>query len=328
MSQLSVERYDRTLENAYVDLLPHHQSDTLRAKLKWRYKQNPHGAGVAVLARDDAGKIVGMNGFQAADLGEAGRGHQSMDTIVSEEARGQGLFTRMLRYYYEHADSEVVYGFPNAKSAPGFFGKLGWLPLGPVPMLAKPLRTSLVAERLSIPVDLPLPRMPRLRASDAREAAGFDASWVERAWAAMHGGSEPSFALRRDEAYLNWRFVDHPQYDYLVLHTGTAYVVGRVADKHGTRIGYIMEAVGAPGEVARLLVAMTDHFRQHQAAVSFAWCLPSSANRAAFRRARFFTFPHRLRPIHLFFGARPIGSMTQLHDPSRWYISYTDSDTV
>src|SRR5688572_24421195 len=112
--------------------------DQTDEKVAWKLKSCPFGPGSAMVVRDENGLIVGMNAYQSVDIrssaGTVLSGHQSMDTVVHEVARGQGLFTRMYRAYYDQTDAGFVYGFPNKNSAPAFFGKLGWTRFGAVPM--------------------------------------------------------------------------------------------------------------------------------------------------------------------------------------------------
>src|SRR5699024_1108381 len=80
-------------------------------------------------------------------------GSQSLDTLVAPEARGQGLFNKLASQVYDEAknrDIAFVYGFPNGNSAHGFFNKLGWVNLDPVPFLVLPLRSRYILSKLPI----------------------------------------------------------------------------------------------------------------------------------------------------------------------------------
>ena len=96
------------------------QSD---AKIAWKFEKCPFGPGLAMVVRDEGGTIVGLNVYQAVVIRRSDNrmlaGHQSMDTVVSEAARGQGLFTRMYGGYYQHRKADFVYGVPPQDSAHG-----------------------------------------------------------------------------------------------------------------------------------------------------------------------------------------------------------------
>jgi GNAT superfamily N-acetyltransferase len=54
---------------------------------------------------------------------------QSGDTMTAPKHQGKGLFTRLAKITYELAKAEgieLIFGFPNQNSYPGFKNKLGW----------------------------------------------------------------------------------------------------------------------------------------------------------------------------------------------------------
>jgi len=61
-------------------------------------------------------------------------GYRSMTTMVHPDGRGKKLFTELAKRVYSMLESygaALVYGFPNANSAPGFSRNLGWTLLDP-----------------------------------------------------------------------------------------------------------------------------------------------------------------------------------------------------
>lgn len=325
----TVQPFDDEIRDAYLRLLPHQGQVVAAGKLEWKFRRQPAREGLVAVARDETGRILGLNAFMPSGMrcaGQPGTGFQSMDTIVDPDARGQGVFSRLIAAFYAAGEGRLLYGFPNASSAPGFFGKLGWTSLGTVPMLIKPLRAGYFLKRMAkmLP-DFPLPSLgPVARAADpvTRFDACHAAIWQRFATGVDH-------AVERDAAYLNWRLFDHPSARYDALMTEDAFAVGTVAEKHGGRIGYVMEALGPAPALAPLIGAIVAGFRARRADAALAWCLPHSPNYAAYRKAGFLPFPDRLRPITLHFGARALGApLDGLADPRRWYVSYLDSDTV
>ena len=60
-------------------------------------------------------------------------GAQSGDTITHPEHQRKGLFVQLARMTYDLAKSEgiqVIFGFPNSQSGPGFYQKLNWIEKG------------------------------------------------------------------------------------------------------------------------------------------------------------------------------------------------------
>jgi len=284
---------------------------------------------------------------------------QSVDTITDGGFRGRGLFVKLAKATYARAaaaGATLVYGFPNGHSAHGFFERLAWTPLDPVPFLIRPLRTRYLVERLPLGAyarflpDLPLfvsldpvvgrlGRLARLgrpgRPSRIERVTRFD----ERAtdlWQAVAG--DTLVGVERDARYLNWRLVDKPleDYDNVAALDGdrmAAFVSHCVKDKHGGRIGYLMEALVRPGgrPALRTLIsrALGDMTRRG-ADVALAWCLPHAPSYGALLQAGFVPFPVRYRPIELHAGVRAFdaGLAGTVAARARWYLSYLDSDTV
>ncbi|MEZ4238042.1 MAG: hypothetical protein R3F59_18230 [Myxococcota bacterium] len=106
-----------------------------------------------------------------------------------------------------------------------------------------------------------------------------------------------------------------------------------VQDKHGGRVGYVMEVLHVPddhraGEI--LLGAALDDLVASGADVALAWCLEHSPNRTTYRRLGFRSLPESVRPIELHFGVRALDAPPDaaLGNRRNWYLSYLDSDTV
>ena len=272
---------------------------------------------------------------------------QSLDTLVDKDYRRQGLFTRTAQSLFKSAEDDgvaFVYGFPNALSAGGFFGKLGWESLDPVPFLIKPLRLNYFIKRLTrlegvvenLP-DIPLsrrtyPELPENYEIKDQMIFGPEFSDVWREFS-----RDIPVAIERDAEYLTWRFIENPrEYEMVSLYHGpelVGYVVFCVRKKHSGKIGYIME-----------FVFLSEHEKQCQGllrkAVSemacrgcdllLAWNFSHSPNHKSYLVNKFFPLPRFLRPIELHIGVRPLASSRQglLKERANWYISYCDSDTV
>lgn len=320
--------YSDAVRDAYLELLPEQEVEVAGGKLEWKFRDPPGGEGLIAIAEHE-GTVVGVNAFMAGrfKLGTSEvRGFQSMDTIVSPVARGQGVFKKLINCFYERTDGELLYGFPNLNSSPAFFGKLGWKHFGPVPMLARPLRTGLLKRYARVLPDIPLPLFGR-RCASAEVVARFDEG-VTETWNRF--SKEIGCAVQRDARFLNWRISDHPSERYTILRSPEgAITVYKVVAKHGARIGYLMEAIGPADALAPLIGETLHRMRRQGADLALAWCLPHSPNHVAHRRAGFYPLPERLRPIRINFGARrlnPGGSAAEVKES--WYLSYLDSDTV
>jgi len=268
-------------------------------------------------------------------------GYQSMDTIVSPRCRGQGLFGRMLTAFYDASSTHeglLLYGFPNDNSAPGFFNKLGWTRLSAVPFLIKPLRLGyflrrIIGEKARF-LDIPL-SFVTAKEEGIKDILRFDARF-DQFWERIAPGMP--VATVRNQRYLNWRLSDHPEMHYSTKaiqdENGAilAFVSYQLIEKHGGRIGYIMEALALPGEkkpLVRLLRFAIASLRQQKADAVLAWALPHAPNYDTYRSTGFLPMPEKIRPIQLHFGVRALrGGLKRGLELRDWYISYLDSDTV
>ena len=301
-------------------------------KIAWKLERCPFGPGLAMVVRDEAGAIVGMNIYQAVTIrngkGPTLTGHQSMDTVVSEAARGQGLFTRMYRAYYDQTDADFVFGFPNRNSAHGFFGKLGWSNFGTVPMRIRPLRTGFIAKRLGLrALDFPVPRFRAAKGSST-ELASFDETHTA-VWRDTLRQAQDLWGVDRCSEFLNWRYRDHPVYNYRLLgRPDGSFIVTTIQDKHGARILYVMEALGNPGTVTDMLREVHGIAAREGAELVLAWSSESSPLAGAFRAAGYRHFPDRLRTNEIKFGARRFKQAEAPRGRDDWFVTYSDSDTV
>lgn len=271
---------------------------------------------------------------------------QSLDTMTDAAYRGRGLFVKLADSVYQRCERDglaFVYGFPNGSSVHGFYTRLQWTSLDPVPFLIRPLRLGYALRRFGLAQlgdatsGLALPvRAPRLGANQEVRVLEAFGDEVTGLWKRF--SRQVNVAVERDAAYLTWRYVNKPGERYLKLGLFdhgelVALVVLTVKDKHGGRVGYLMDLLHEPGEHdagLQLARAALIEMRRQGADVALAWCLPHSPNRVCYRRAGFFGLPAALRPIELHFGVRPLAGVDQgaLGNPTNWYVSYSDSDTV
>lgn len=320
--------------------------------LRWLYLHAPAQGTYVDLSVDEAAEGTRVAGISAVlpvlvqVRGQIRTGGQSLDTLTDERYRGRGLFVSLVVSVYERCTAggiALVYGFPNGHSAPGFFKKLGWVSMDPVPFLIRPLRTGYFASRvprvgrwLSRLPDLPLPRprVPRVEGS-VEPLAAFGPE-LDGVWERFSAGV--GVAVRRDGAYLDWRFGRRPGEGYQVraLRRGgrvEGLVVWATREKHGGRIGYLMELLHDPArreDGAALLAHAVRGMADEGADAVLAWSLEHAPNHAVYRRAGFIPMPEKLRPIELHFGARALDPALApvVADRRSWYLSYADSDTV
>ena len=315
--------------------------------LRWQYLKNPTGELFVDLAVSDQriGAIYAVQPAVVRVRGARMLAAQSVDTLVDADFRRRGLFIKMAEAVYQRVrerDGAFVYGFPNENSAPGFFDKLGWLSLDPVPFLMRPLRIGFVGSKLPLArwprwlPDLRLPIIgPRLQADQEFRPVTELGSELGALWERFASGV--MVAVDRSPQYLRWR-LGKPGERYQCLGVFeaarlVAFCAYTTVDKHGGRIGYVIELLHDPGHQATgaaLLVECLRRMASEGADAVLAWAFRHSPNARAYSKAGFLPFPERFRPVELHIGVRPLDdSLTEaLSDRRNWYISYCDSDTV
>lgn len=324
--------------------------------LCWQYIDGPINAlPLAALGLSDErginGKLAGIYAvFRSNFLCEGINvtGCQSLDTLTSQEFRGKGLFNSLANIVYDRCRNEgvgFVYGFPNGNSAHGFFKKLDWVNLDPVPFLIRPINLSYFIKKLPIPGSIKsiIPSI-RIEAKKPIVPSGVNIKYnidydfdYEKLWGEFSRGLV--LALDRSPDYMNWRLGRRPGSNYRNIcsydsdGTLTAICIYTVIEKHGGRIGYIMDLINLPNSKnhgALCLKLALNKICSEGADAVLAWNFENSPNNESYRKARFFRMPEKIRPIELHFG---VG----IFDPSlkeivsnreNWYISYLDSDTV
>lgn len=107
-----------------------------REEWRWFYIDNPAGHPYVSLFYE-GDRLLGHYAVLPTLLtfrGESFVAFRSMTTMVHPDGRGRGLFTDLANRVYAMLQADgmsMVYGFPNANSAPGFIKNLGWTVLPP-----------------------------------------------------------------------------------------------------------------------------------------------------------------------------------------------------
>jgi predicted N-acetyltransferase YhbS len=198
----------------------------------WKFDNNPAGPQILAIA-EDRGRIVGQYALWPMRLTvgrETVSAAQSLDTMTHPDYRGQGMFTRLAREAMEYAkdkDVEVLYGFPNAASYPGFVRKLDWDHTGDVARYVRLLRPSAYDR-------VPAWAGPLADAAARIIPTGPDADLVagqptdDEVAALIEGGATDGWTtyVRRDVNYLRWRFSVESglEYQWVCVRTSSGAV--------------------------------------------------------------------------------------------------------
>ncbi len=319
---------------------------------RWKFLQNPYGGPHVTLARRRAdGLVVGTHVLMPFRLNALGRpvlaGH-SLDLVVREGYRGQGIFDRagtdcIARFRAQ--GGEAVVAFPNADSYPGFVRSLGWnrllfprlwsMPLdlgstlaragaGPLgPVLAAPF-TAATSARLAWRRFLERRESPRGAVFESATAVPAD---HDELWNACR--SLEVLSLWKDSEYLRWRYAEHPDHEFAFValrEGGRLLALGVTVDVGGACI--LCELVTRQRRVgtARALVSHV----AHAALGRGCRALQFFGSDAGFFDEVFRGFSHRVAVDNVLVGRSLAEDELdrRMAIAGNWTVTYGDSDFV
>jgi predicted N-acetyltransferase YhbS len=258
----------RAVEALYRRVFGNDAAEASRLRWDWQYRRNPNNPGHETeiwIAREGT-TIVGQYATMPVRLCVKGRevqGSWGMDVMVAPERQRQGLGEVLFRTWDRNVGASLGLGLSD--SSYRLFQKLNWPDVGPVPCLVKPLtRRALRRPNWPVPVNrlvsaLTLPivkivaRTRPLRA-EVRLIQRFDDSfnvlWDELA-------PKLDFAVRRDAAYLNWKFVSAPHVRYSIAmlrrdDRNIGYAVYRHLYEPRGRVTLLVDFLADPDDEAAL----------------------------------------------------------------------------
>lgn len=242
------------------------KKSVVRDDLVWRYDRNPHGASASFVTTTPEG--VGVSGYACSPRLVLARGDASSAAPVGETGdvmtdpawRKQGLFSALDSACMEETKRlgwPCVFGLPNRRSA-HIFLKLGWDQVGTVRPWTFVVRADASARatrqregRLAGFLTGRGARRGRRARQDLRaRAEGHRAEPIDRLpeevdALAADVARDYAWMVRRDAAYLTWRFLSNPS----ALHR----VLG-VFDEGGAFRGYAVVQLPRDGEAQGYLV--------------------------------------------------------------------------
>ena len=231
------------------------------ARWEWQYRQNPHSGEPQIWIARDAGIIVGQYATMPVRLSLSGRevdASWGMDVMVAPERQRQGLGELLFRTWDRHTGASLGMGLSTGSHK--LFRKLEWPDVGPVPCLIKPVSPrgftragwpSLV-NRMVLLAAGPFVAFRRSRASsrDIRMIRDFDERFTDL-WKRV--APKFAFAVRRDAAYLRWKYLalPHIRYDIVALDRGASiagYAVYRHIDEPRGRVTALVDLLADPDD--------------------------------------------------------------------------------
>jgi GNAT superfamily N-acetyltransferase len=301
MPEVDLYRPDdrRAVEALYRRVFGHDAAEASRLRWEWQYRRNPNNPRQEPeiwIAREGT-TIVGQYATMPVKLHVSGQdvtGSWGMDVMVAPERQRQGLGEVLFRTWDRNVGAALGLGLSD--SSHRLFQKLRWPEVGPLPCLVKPLtRRALrrpnwpvllnrLVSWITLPIVLIVSRSRPLRA-EVRLIQRFDDSFTEL-WESI--APKLDFAVRRDAAYLNWKYVTAPHVRYSIA----------VLRRQDRNVGYaVYRHLHEPrGRVTLLVDFLTDPDDEQAFATLLRWVdrearladsdkIRTFAMHAAFRKA-------------------------------------------
>lgn len=231
----------------------------------WRHRRNPANPGgqPSIWVAHEGPTVVGHLPALPVRLSLRGMNVDAAwgsDVYVTPERESMGLDEALVRTWDRNAGAALVLGIPAQTRA--LLGRLNWPDATVVPCLVKPLtrralrvpNVPLLINRLVSALTLPVIRVvsrSRPLRAECEPIRRFDTSFT-----ALWERIAPQFdlAVRRDAAYLNWRYIEPPHVRYSVV------ALKREGEVHGYAVyRHRQEPLGKVTMLVDLLVAPDDH---------------------------------------------------------------------
>lgn len=341
-----IDRYrpddKRSVESLYRRVFGHDAAEASRLRWDWQYRRNPNNPGhePEIWIAREGPAIVGQYATMPVKLLIRGRevqGSWGMDVMVAPERQRQGLGEVLFRTWDRNVGASLGLGL--SESSYRLFQKLRWPDVGPVPCFVKPLtRRALRRPNWPVPVNrlvsaltLPLVKIvarTRPLGAEVRMIQRFDGSFTEL-WEQL----APTFdlAVRRDAAYLNWKYVSAPHVRYSIAalrrdDRNIGYAVYRHLYEPRGRVTLLVDFLADPADENGFSTLLRWVDREARQADSDK--IRTFALHAAFRRV--------LRRSGYFQVKSTMEFVVKVNDveveptfyeaPDRWHVTLGDSD--
>jgi predicted N-acetyltransferase YhbS len=274
----------RQVEALYRRVFGPDAADANRLRWDWQYRRNPHvpAEGPLIWLARESTTVVGQYAAMPVQLTVNGREIDAawgMDVMVAPERQRQGLGELLFRTWDRHVGASLGLGLSDASYK--LFQKLHWPDLGPVPCLNKPLSRRglrrptwpVAVNRFVSAVTLPWIRLVARRRplhGEVQPIRHFDEGFTAL-WERVKG--QFAFAVRRDAAYLNWKYIQAPHVRYGVAalrrDDGPAgYIVYRHVHEPRVRVTLLVDFLTDPEDATGFLTLLRWLDREARAADS------------------------------------------------------------
>jgi len=282
----------KAVDALYRRVFGNDAAEASRLRWEWQYGRNPNNPGrePEIWIAREGRVIVGQYATMPVQVSVQGKnvpGSWGMDVMVAPERQRQGLGEVLFRTWDRHVGASLGLGL--SESSYKLFQKLRWPDAGAVPCFVKPLTRRalrrpnwpLGLNRLVSAVTLPLVKVvarTRPLRAEVRLLQRFDDSFTAL-WDSV--ASKFDLAVRRDAAYLNWKYAAAPHVRYSIA----------ALRRNDRNVGYVVyrHLVEPRGRVTLLVDFLTDPDDQDGFATLLGW-VDREARRADSDKIRGYAF--------------------------------------
>jgi GNAT superfamily N-acetyltransferase len=316
---------------------------------EWQHKNHPAGAPLIWLADSD-GRLAGQYEVVRSKMNSGSdvfMASYSQDTMTHPDFRRQGIFKDLANKTYNQCKAEgidIVFGFPNENSHPGFVNKLDWFDVCLVPRVFKPLNIeNTLKRRIRKRVFLKLvinfarlyflifrrsPKPPKINGLKITKIKSFDDRFDDL-W--KRASKNYKIMVSRNSKYLNWRYVEIPHRKYAIFSAEKdgkifGYIVLSCVEKEDFKGGEIIDFFGdLDGNILKnLLYKATEYFREKKVDSIYCWQPSNKLFKKIFKEYGF--FHHSPTPPFIVRRNTSRFSKEYLINYDNWFITMGDSD--
>ena len=332
----------RAVEALYRRVFGNDAAESSRLRWEWQYRRNPNNPGhePEIWIAREGPAIIGQYATMPVTLSVGGREVQAswgMDVMVAPERQRQGLGEVLFRTWDRNVGASLGLGL--SESSYRLFQKLRWPDVGPVPCFVKPLTRRAFRRpnwpvglnRLVSALTLPVVKIvarTRPLAAEVRMIDRFDDSF-SRLWEEL--APKFDFAVRRDAAYLNWKYVHAPHVRYSIAalrrdDRNVGYAVYRHLYEPRGRVTLLVDFLADPADEAGFATLL--HWVDREARNADSDKIRGFAMHAGFRRilrrSGYFQVKSTLQFVVKINGLAVDASFYDKTD--NWHVTLGDSD--
>jgi hypothetical protein len=328
---------------------------TSPADYAWRLDNNPAGQGTVPVLRDSSRQVVGficIIPLRTRVGGQDVKGATGTNLVILPAYRDGLSLTRLMRRFGQACrDQDIALHFSFVSEAQYRQSKhrrpedVATVPLSikvlHAPSVAGgilrhylPGKLGSIAGRCAEAFSFRRRSFPQANPATVQVLKHFDER-IDALWRTL-SDNYPAM-VRRDRAYLEWRFGALAEREYRILVAETeggisGYLVQRCVTSRGIDIGLIMDLLvvgGEPGEAAAagLLAEAERYFHERGASLMAALCPKNTGEHAALRKAGCRIFPRLCSPRKFRFSTVYHGGGENREDAisaGEWFATFAD----